>query len=268
MVEDLAPKLKLGCRPKVVLDATRALTGVSSTNVTPRLAEGLGGGSTGSVLIVSSVCLGLGFGLNTRDMLTSRLNTGFFEGMLLARSRSFSSWARETERERERARASLDFVLAVVREEVDRVGEGIWDTDGARESARLGCGSGDDLLSVGDSVSEKGELGKTLEWRREQSSGTCVLNLWRLLDWIAGKHSNVHWFNYCLSKGLNPVAFFACVLCAFESAKELPHGEPIHECFQVVLSGHIRFVVLSRALSLSLLLLRRGWSRKRQFVKP
>ena len=88
-------------------------------------------------------------------------------------------------------------VEVVVREEVVRVGEvaveGTWErvrVDGARDSARglgwgWGCDSGDGgavqwasaLVSVSSSVSEKGELGKTFEWRVAQRFGRRVLNL-------------------------------------------------------------------------------------------
>lgn len=129
----------------------------------------MGGGSIFDVpLGRSSVCVGLGLGLKTRDMLTSRLNAGFFAGKLLIRSRSFCSCAREMERERdlERARAFEEL-------RVDKVGETTCDREGTRD--KVG-GSGETSVAF-DSVSEKGELGKTLERRRSHSSGSCDLNL-------------------------------------------------------------------------------------------
>lgn len=143
-------------------------TGVSSTRVTGTSFgfAGFGGGASVFALVVAPGA-GLGFGLNVRDMLTSRLSTGFFGGAVLARSRAFCSWASETDRERERARANSRAL---------NVGEG---TCRAIEGARgrdfraTTGGSG----SSSTSSSEKGDDGKTLDRRSAHCSGSSALNL-------------------------------------------------------------------------------------------
>ena len=90
---------------------------------------------------------------------------------------------RERERDLTKARVS-DFDCVVVRDDVDNVGDGRRDAEGTRERERdfLSCwGSslGDTFLEVDalDESSENKELGKTLERRRAQASGSWVLNL-------------------------------------------------------------------------------------------
>ena len=72
-----------------------------------------------------------------------------------------------------------DFDCVVVRDEVDNVGDGRRDAEGTRERERdflscWGSSSGDTFLEVDalDESSENKELGKTLERRRAQASGS------------------------------------------------------------------------------------------------
>ena len=71
-----------------------------------------------------------------------------------------------------------DFDLVrVVRDDVDSAGDGKRDVEGTRERSFLSgliSGSGETLREVDalDALSENRELGKTLEWRRTQASGS------------------------------------------------------------------------------------------------
>ena len=79
--------------------------------------------------------------------------------------------------------SDLDFVIAV-RDDADSAGDGKRDVEGKRVRERvflsgLSSGSGETLREVDalDALSENRELGKTLERRRAQASGSWVLNL-------------------------------------------------------------------------------------------
>jgi hypothetical protein len=77
--------------------------------------------------------------------------------------------------------SDFDFVI-VVRDDVDSAGDGKRDVEGTRGRFFLSClssGSGETLREVDalDASSENRELGKTLERRRAQASGSWVLNL-------------------------------------------------------------------------------------------
>ena len=77
--------------------------------------------------------------------------------------------------------SDFDFVI-VVRDDVDSAGDGKRDVEGTRERkflSGLSSGSGETLREVDalDASSENRELGKTLERRRAQASGSWVLNL-------------------------------------------------------------------------------------------
>ena len=70
-----------------------------------------------------------------------------------------------------------DFDFVVFREDVDNAGDGRRDIEGTRERfflAGLSSGSGETFREVGalDESSENRELGKTLERRRAQASGS------------------------------------------------------------------------------------------------
>ena len=79
--------------------------------------------------------------------------------------------------------SDFDFVIAV-RDDVDSAGDGKRDVEGTRLRERtflsgLSTGSGETLREVDtlDASSENREVGKTLERRRAQASGSWVLNL-------------------------------------------------------------------------------------------
>ena len=72
--------------------------------------------------------------------------------------------------------SDFDFVIAV-RDDVDSAGDGKWDVEGTLGRnflSGLTSGSGETLREVDalDASSENRELGKTLEWRRAQASGS------------------------------------------------------------------------------------------------
>ena len=72
--------------------------------------------------------------------------------------------------------------MIVVRDDVDSAGDGKRDVEGPRGRCfltGLGSGSGETLREVDalDASSENREVGKTLERRRAQASGSWVLNL-------------------------------------------------------------------------------------------
>ena len=80
--------------------------------------------------------------------------------------------------------SDFDFVIIVRDDDVDSAGDGKRDVEGTRErtsffGSGLSSGSGETLREVDalDESSENRELGKTLERRRAQASGSCVLNL-------------------------------------------------------------------------------------------
>lgn len=178
------PALGLWPPPKVTCDIDFALvlgfTGVAATSVTPSSLTLCLTGASGAARFFDSTAffswLALGFGLKTRDMLTSRLSTRFLGAAspaLCSRSRSS---ARDTDRDRERA-SGLDLELVV-----ERAGEGCRE-EPAREGAFVGI-SGDAAREDAGEVckedvepEENGEFGKILERKREHNFESCGLNL-------------------------------------------------------------------------------------------
>jgi len=112
--------------------------------------------------------LGLGLGLNARDILTSRFKARFFPGpMLTERSRSSLSCASDIDSERDRTRFR-ERELAI--EEVKSL------EDICNEASPKSSGE-EDREAVAVSVSEKGEFGKTFDLINEHRSGRSDLNL-------------------------------------------------------------------------------------------
>ena len=148
--------------------------------------------------------LGLGLGLNVRDILTSRFKARFFPGpMLTERLRSSLSCASDTESEQDRTRLrERELAVEETKSLVDIGNEGTTRSSGE-----------EDREVVAVSISEKGEFGKTFDLSNEHSSGRSDLNLWDC-TWGKGKQKCIHSrsFYYILTKELSPIPFITIEL--------------------------------------------------------